>query len=433
MMFSSLCSENIFENFIKFLLHKETMEHCYIAEKLLKERGMLLCHRPLINKLKQDKLELAKKFFAKSFCHPSQAVQKICRTDAIESGLAEGDLMTIVNKNIDFVLKNNHWLYLKQLTHLGKDMNIKIVKSVFNKLLEVSTDILNQVTKPAAFKAIVHKVFLSLFLSAFDKSDSPSSNFTPASSCSTPNKYENEKNTEESTIRISFDKIKFPKNEAIVIEKIGNTNKLISVLIDLLQICPAIDLHQTVKVLLTLGCSISQIHIGLAARFACLEDKHERKEVLKVLRLLGFVTQHTVDIPLICIHLDKDLQTIAKDILKLLNVDKLKKHAINVLMKEDSSHLKILLALRALGFTGKQELDQDVIYFLAQFIDHYSLELRFEAIKSLYTLIKPGRPLETPEIRKNLAVVPHVLKDRLKLFKYDTNLRAYSLKCLVAL
>lgn len=437
LLFSSLCSENIFENLIKYLLNKETTEHCFLAEKLLKERGMQPSHRPLINKLKQDKLEMSKKAFSKSYFHPSAAIQKICKNEAVESGLSEADMINIVNKNIDFVLKNSHWLYLKQLNHLGKDINMKIIKSVFNKLLDVSTDILSNATRPTSYKAIAHKVFLSIFLSIFDKGDlthQQNSNFTsPVSSCGTPNKYDNEKNTEESTIRISFDKIKIPRTENPMIEKIGNTNKLISILIDLLQICPAIDLNLIVRTLLTLGCSISQIHIGLAARFACLEDKYERKEILIVLRLLGFVTQHTVDIPLVCLGLDKELQMLAKDILKLLNVDKLKKHAVNVLVKDDSPQIKLLLALRALGFTRKQDLDPEVLYFLAQFVDHYSLELRLEAIKSLYSLAKGSKPIENNETRKSLAVVPHVLKDRIKLLRYDTNLRAFSLKCLVSL
>ena len=434
---SSLCSENIFENLIKFLLNKEAPEYCYIAEKLLKERGVIPSHRPLINKLKQDKLDISKRLFSKSFYHPSQAVQKICKIDALESGLTEGDMVNIVNKNIDFVLKNTHWLYLKQLTYLGKDMNTKIIKAIYNKLVDVSFDILSSVTKPGCYKAIIHKVFLSLFLSAFDKhvaTHQNPSNFTPpVSSCNTPNKIDNDKNTEESTIRISFDKIKIPKNEAAVIEKIGSTAKLTSVLIDLLQICPAIDLGLCVRVLLTIGCSISQIHISLASRFACLEDKQERKEILKVLRMLGFVTQYTIDIPLVCLQLDKELQLLAKDILSLLNIEKLKKHAINVLIKEDSPQIKILLALRALSFTGKEILDQEVIYFLVQFTDHYALELRLEAIKSLYALLKDGKCIDNNEIRKSLAIVPHVLKDRIKLLRYDINLRSNSLKCLTTL
>ena len=438
LMFSSLCSENIFENFIKYLLNKVSIEHCYIVEKLLKERGATPSHRPLINKLKQDKLELARRAFSKSFYHPSHVVQKLCRQDAIDSGISELDMVLIINKNIEYVLKNTHWLYLKQLIYLVRDMDIKMVKALYNKLLEVSLAILHNVTKLSSYKAIVHKVFMSIFLGVFEKGESSTnqgiSNFTPpVSSCSTPNKFENEKITDESTIRISFDKIKIPKNEAAVIEKIGSCSKLVSVLIDLLQICPAIDLTLCVKTLFSLGCSISQIHISLAGRFACLEDKLERKEILKVLRMLGFVTQHTVDIPVVCLNLDKDLQVIAKDILKLLNIDKLKKHALGVIVKEESPPVQMLLALRALGYTRREELDPEVVYLLVQFIDHYSLELRIEAIKSLYALIKSGTPIDYPEIRKTLAVVPHVLKDRIRLMRYDTYLRVWSLKCLVAL
>ena len=437
LLISSLCSENIFENLIKYLLNKERIEYCYIAERLLKERGVTLSHRPLLNKLKQDKLEFSKRSFAKSFYHPSDAVQKLCRNDALESGLTEYDIEKIINKNIDFVLKNTHWLYLKQLNRLGKDLNIKVIKAIYNKLLEVSFDILSCIARSGSYKTIIHKVILSMFLNAFDQPEiSPQnySHFTPSVSyCMSPNKLDNEKFTEESTIRISFDKIKIPKNEAAIIEKIGSTSRLISVLIDLLQICPAIDLALCIKTLLTIGCSISQIHISLASRFSCLEDLQERKEILKIIKNLGFVTQYTIDIPLICLQYDKDLQNLAKDIIKLLNTDKLKKHALSILITDDSPQLKILLALRALRFTGKGQLDQEILYLLVQFIDHYSLELRLEAIKSLYKIIKTEKSLDNNEIRKTLAVVPHVLKDRIKLLRYDSNLRIHSLKCLIAL
>lgn len=436
MFFCTLCSENVFENFIKFLLNKETSEHSYIVESLLKERGLKPGYRPLINKLKHDKLNISKKAFMRSFAHPSLTVQKLCRNDAIESGLQDHDLLNIVSKNIDLVLKNTHWLYLKQLITLSKDINSKIIKSIFSKLYEVSVEMLNNVTKPGPYKVIVHKVFLFMFLSAFERgnhsSHQPTSNFTPrVSSYTSPKKPET--NTEESTIRISFDKIKFPKNDGFILEKIANTGKLISVLIDLIQICPTVDISLCVKNLMILGCSISQIHTSLAGRFACLEDNYERKEILKALRMLGFVTQHTVDIPLVCLNLDKDLQILAKDILKLLNTEKLKKHAVKNLVKEDSPHIKLLLALRALGFTAKEDIDQEVVYFLVQFIDHYTLELRLEAIKSLYMVLKIGKKIDSSEIRKTLAVVPHVLKDRIKLPKYDVSLRVYSLKCLIAL
>ena len=435
LLFSTLCSESIFENLVKYLLARETYECCLLSEKLLKERGLNPSYRPLINKVKQDKSDMAKKFFSRGFSHPSQAVQKITRQEALDSGLAESDILEIMNKNIDSALKSSHWVSLKQL-NLNKDSDLKVIKSVFSKLIEISSEILSNVTRPAPFKAILHKVYMTLLISRFEKTETPqtSSNYTPpVSSCSTPNKSENPNNTEESTFKISFDKFKFHKNDSNLLDKLSNIPKLTALVIDLLQICPVIDVTLCVKVLLILNCSVAQIHISLAARFACLEDSFERKEVLKVLRLLGFVTQHTVDLPLISLTLDQDLFFLAKEIIKLLNSEKLKKHAINVLVKEDSPQIKILLALRALAFVNKQDQDSEVYYFLVQFIDHYSLELRLEAIKSLYTLLKDTKLADKAETRKTLAVVPHVLKDRIKLPKYEPKLKALSVKCLIAL
>ena len=149
--------------------------------------------------------------------------------------------------------------------------------------------------------------------------------------------------------------------------------------------------------------------------------------------MLGFVTQHSIDIPLICISESGEVRVLAKEIMNLLNVEKLKKHALAILMKDDSSEVKLQLALRALRFIKKPELDEDILYLLAQFIDHYSLVLRYEAIFSLYYVLKSSRPVESVQIRKILAVAPHVLRDRLKLLKYDTDLRIVSVKCLTVL
>lgn len=435
MFISSLASENIFENLVKYLLSRETYECCIIGEKILKERGIVLSYRPLVNKIKQDRLEYSKKYIAKGFAHPSSAVQKITREEALESGMSEQEILTVINKNIDFILKTSHWTLIKHLSLPDSDQ--KILKALFSKLLETSSEIVSNITKPAPFKIMVYKILVSLFVSRFEKKENSvqtSSNYTPpVSSCSTPNKSENPNNTEESTFKISFDKFKFCKNDSSFIEKLPNVGKLMALVIDLLQICPAIDVILCVKLLIILNCSMGQIHTSLSARFACLEDCYERKEVLRVLRLLGFVTQHTVDLPLISLTLDKELFFLAKDIIKLLISEKLKKHALNALAKEDTPNIKILLSIRALSFINKQELDNEVFYFLVQFIDHYTLELRLEAIKSLYLLVKDIKIIDKNEIRKTLAVVPHVLKDRIRLPKYDSKLKSWSVKCLTAL
>ena len=146
-----------------------TFEHCYLAEKLLKDRKYQPNHRPLFNKLKQDKFELAKKNFIKGFCHPSPFVQKICRKNALESGMNEFDLSLMIHQNIDYILKSSHWLYLDCLNQFNKDSNLNIIKSMQSRLLEVSISLLNSGNHPIVPKIMLHKDFLSMFLSIFEK------------------------------------------------------------------------------------------------------------------------------------------------------------------------------------------------------------------------------------------------------------------------
>jgi hypothetical protein len=431
LFFSSICTENVFENLIKYLLNKETLEHNCIAEKLLKERGYQPNHRPLVNKLKQDKLELSKKNFIKSIFHPVEIIQKMSRQEVIESGLSEHEISFIIEKHTDSTLKSIHWLYLKQLKCFNQT-NIKMIKSIFIKLQDVSIQFLSSGSRPSISKVILHKVLLSKFLSIFDKRSPMSLNQSFNKRSASVN-FDNDKVMEENTIRISFDRIKIPRNELKIIEKLGNTQKLVAVLEEISQTCPGLDLNLTVKVLLLLGCSITRIHTALANRFRSFQDTYEKLVLLKTLRGLGFVTQHTIDIPLICLSDTKELRAISKNILMMLNAEKLKKHAMNILVKDDSTSFDLLLALRAIRFIKKQKLDEELLFFLVQFIDHYCLELRLEAVISLYSLLKSGEAIEDREIFKILAATPHVLRDRLKLQKYDQNLRIASLKCLVVL
>lgn len=433
LLFASICSENIFENLIKYLLNKGTFEHCYIAEILLKERGYSPNHRPLLNKFKQDKQELCKKNFVKAFWHPSSFMRKITKCEALENGFSESELAILVNKNSENLLKNMPWLYLKQLSRYSKETNTTLVKSLFSRLLEITLQIISSGSKPSISKIILHKVLLSMLISVFDRDEINSVNQSFSQSFIAPASSEDPKVSEEITVRISFDKLKIPRNELTMIERIGSSHKLVLALDELVQNSSAIDVNSCVRLLILLGCSISRIHNAISCRFQKFTEHFEKIEVLKVLKILGFVTQQTIEIPLICLQNTGELKSLSKEILKLLNVEKLKKYAISILMKDDSSSFKLLLALRALKFTRRPNIDEEVLYLLVQFIDHYCLELRYEAISSLYGLLKSGEFLENAQLQKILAASPHVLRDRLKLIKYDVNLRIISLKCLVSL
>lgn len=439
--FGTICSENIFENFIKYLLADNTIENCHLAERLLKERNQSSKFRHLINKLKQLKFELSRKQFLRNFANPSPIVRRICKCEALESGLSDNELQTIMNRSFESYLKMTNWLFLKQSAQLFSDTNSRQTRIVLSRILEITHDMIQMSNKGNPYKSIILRAHLSLLLASFEKADnsqnSSSSCTTPPSSISVSANSQDllDKGSEESTIRISFDRMKLPRRDSINLQQIGSINKVISALLEALKVCESIDVNLVVKILILLGCSVGQIHSALAGRFFNLAERCNKLEVLQVLRDLGFVTQHTVDIPLLCIDYQRDIKQKAKEILRLLNAGKLKKYAMNVLVKEDVQPVKSILALRALGFASSFELDEEVVHFLVQFIDHYDPLYRLEALKSLYCLISSSSKAQNndPQIRKVLAATPHVIRDRLKLHKYSSQLRVASLKALVML
>ncbi|CAG9331970.1 unnamed protein product [Blepharisma stoltei] len=443
-LFASLCNENIFENFIKYLLAENTLEFCHIAERLLKERNQTHKFKHLINKLKQSKCELTKKQFVRNFSHPSSVVRRICRSEAIDNGIFEMEMQTLISRNFEASLRLSHWLALKQISAVCNDSSVRVTRILLNRVVDIAADMIQQANKSQSYKSIVLKVHLTLLLASFEKVDKSPSGKNSSSSCTTPPSNVSiapsaqelfDKNTEESTIRISFDRMKIPRRDSVNLDRMGSTNKVISTLLEALRVCESIDVNLTVRSLILLGCSMSHMHSALAGRFFNLGDRCSKLDILQVLRDLGFVTQHTVDIPLLCIDYSKETKEKAKEILRLLNAGKLKKYAMNVLMKDESQPVKSILALRALGFASSFELDEEVVHFLVQFIDHYDLLFRLEALKSLYNLISATQGINTQDtqIRKILAAAPHVIRDRLKLPKYSSTMRIASLKCLIAL
>jgi hypothetical protein len=142
--------------------------------------------------------------------------------------------------------------------------------------------------------------------------------------------------------------------------------------------------------------------------------------------------------------LSDDNAAVAREATQLankINKNKLYQHAIGILTGKPCD--KFVYAIRALGYIDKltDASDDDSFHILAQFMDHKDLELRYEAIWSLdklltrlrFILNRQRRQDELKNLRDILAVVPHVLKDRIKLGKDSTKLLAASLKCLTSL
>lgn len=69
--------------------------------------------------------------------------------------------------------------------------------------------------------------------------------------------------------------------------------------------------------------------------------------------------------PIICVEDENpEVSLIAKEIIAILNTEKLRKYAINLLLKDDTTEDKIVIALRAIGYSSRAELDEEEIHLL---------------------------------------------------------------------
>jgi hypothetical protein len=83
----TLLNESTFENFLKYLFNfKNSLEHCDVAFRVLKERGRPNLYRPFYNKLTQIRNSLALSQFKLGFAHPSGIVRRLSKSELISSG-----------------------------------------------------------------------------------------------------------------------------------------------------------------------------------------------------------------------------------------------------------------------------------------------------------------------------------------------------------
>lgn len=453
MLAGSLCSNNVFENLLKYLLNSGSIENCHLAERMLKERCNNGQFRPYLNKLKQLKTDLLKKQFVKAFSHPAGALRRLVQGDCIEAGISEVEMKALITKRYEHVLKRKDWRYIKELNEWSKDISTSMIRKISQRLLEVCTETLQKNSKKQSYNPITLNTLCNLFINSLEK---PIENIsTPGASVHAPPNTLNttpikpdrdtlERYTEsESTLRISCERFNIHEPEYAIHEILGSIlSKLQNALLDILQGCPAVDIYPVVKILLILKCSLCQLHTSLLGRFTVMVNKEDKIGVLNILKEMRFLSQYTIMIPLMLLDEDdKEMSVQAKSILVTLNTTQLKIHAVNLLVKEDASMHKIMLAIKIMRYSCRSDLDDDVIHLLVNFIDHHNLDLRLEALTSLYKLLKSfckpvrsiRRSLQNIQIRKLLAASPHILTDRLKLSKYPLGLRSISLKCVCML
>lgn len=449
MIFCSLCSDAVFENFVKFLLGKRKLEYVYLAYRALRERGHFSKFRPLINKMQQLMSASARKQFVQGFCHPCSAIRRLVEEQCIEANVSDTEQTALALKYSERVLSS--WVQVRHLKDWCREGSRAVCKVLMKQLASTAVDMVQAAGRHQHVPVNLFTELCALLVRLLDDqgekslgasfpSSASSSSLNSPASYSTPNEPARTERPPDidHTLRITFDRFHMPELQQGPERLSSLEQKTQSYLLEVLVKCEAVDLQLTTRLLYLLHCPRNVVHLSLATRVQTLGTRGDLQSVEAVIRDMGFVTQHTID--MLLESMDSQHSTAASDILRQLNVAKLKSYAVTVITKDSPQDSKVRLALRALAFTCRYEVDEEVVHLLVQFADHYNPVLRLEALNSLCylltncaTVAREKTIIHSPAVRRTVAPLPHVLKDRLRLQKYAADLQKASIKLLVAL
>jgi hypothetical protein len=441
MTFVAACDEFVFDYFVKYLVNFKTLEHLQLAEAALKENS---ASASLVLKVRETRAKLAVSQYIRGFCHPSVSVRRIAQTEVQQMFRGDVSLSSIFHQEVIKHIEDNDWAQLLTLRDYVHD-SWRITRLLLSKLHSASIKMLKSSSTGEPYSPAVQASYISLVLKALEQPFDSTSTLSPVSSSNTASSQVSSplRGVEfsfsgrvdpvdaESSMRLSFERLCIHPIEASVLDRLGSAvPKLVKSLYETLKRCEGVDMFSLVKLLILLNCSVSQLHSALASRLLFLPDSPDLDSVLTTIKELGQITQQSIEVPLQCLDSPKTSR-LAREILEGVSPWKIKRFAMNFISKDDITEAKLCLALRALGFAERGEVDEESVHLLVQFCDHYDGQCRFEALNSLHRTLSHWRnkELET-KIRKELAPVPHVLMDRLRLMRYDVNLQVISLKCL---
>lgn len=441
MTFSAACDEFVFDYFIKYLLNFKTLEHTQLAEAFLKENQGTA---KLVSKVKQIRAKLLIEQFVSGFCHPSASVRRVVLAEVQQVVRGDPNFVSMTHQEVLRHLEADEWPELVSLKDFVQE-SWRTVRLLLTKLYLLNSQMLKSSNKGEPYSAINQTSYITLLIKALEQPPDQLPGISPVSSantissqCSSPIKGElsftgrhDSAFDGESSIRISFERLCISPIESSAIEALGScVPKAIKSLQETLWRCEGVDLFLVIKLLLLLNCPVSHIHTALANRLIIIPESHDIEEVLQAIKELGNANQHSIEVPLKAMACPRTA-AIATQILEGLSPYKLKRFAMNCISKDDITEDKLCLALRAIGFAEQGDVDEENLHILVQFCDHYDRQCRAEALTSLHKTLSCWRNKDLDmRIRRELAAVPHVLKDRLKLKRYDLNLQVPSLKCL---
>ena len=406
LLFSYLCHENLFENLIKYLISMNSLEYCYIADRLLRETTQN-SYQHLVNRINHQKHELYLKIFPQGLTHCSGIVRNICKAQLSSINVSSN---TVITTQINTILPNCNWLMLLSFKKLTEYINID---EVYNCIMIYISEMLESLHFHNVFSCTYFNSLLKLFVACVDKTrNSISTNFSPTKS--------EDFILEENTLRVSLENLRICRDD--IKESVGGYGKLEKGLMEILVKVKGIDLGILLKAMQCINDKRKIVRLCLVQRALIYPEEHS--QILDRLFCLECGEEETIEFVLRC-YQEPELKHKAKEILKSLDILKLKEISNNLLQKDTRE------GVLGLGFCCRYEIDNEILEQLLCYIDNTDTCMAYLGVTALSTILKPIDFITSQRTLNLLTPLAEIVNNSLQLIKSIIEIKKKYTKCVV--
>lgn len=402
-LFSQLCPDNLFENLIKFLISMNTIEHCYIADRLLKENNQNNFQH-LQNKIDFQKQDLYMKNFPQGLTHLSCTVRNICKGQLGSINVSANALIT---EQISSILLNSNWLMLFTCKQMIEFVNSE---EVYSSVTQQISLLLEAIQAHSSSPCTYFNVLLRIFVKCIEK------NRQGGSTTYSPSKTD-EIMLDENTMRISLENIRICRG--VNTESATIYSRLEKGLLEILKRTKGVDLKVAIKALLCSNSKKKTIRCSLVQRSVVFPD--EKGKILESLLFLDCSDEETIGFVLMC-YQDKDLKIKAKEILKTVDIIKLKEISSTLVLNKKNE------GVLGYSFCCRYEIDNEILEELLCCIDDSDTYLSFLSVISLINILKPVNFISSQRTLNLLSPLAEIVMDRLQLIKNISEISIFYVK-----
>ena len=405
-LFSQLCHENLFENLVKYLIGMNSVEFCYLADRVLNQTNSKN-FKHLENKVKIQKTELILKDFSQGVTHCSETVRNICKLQLLSINASVGQ---ITMTQLTSILPNCSWFMLVSLKTLVKTMKIKDIYECITQHISI---LLQSISSHSAYSCTFFNILLKIFVSSIENNKIETPALTPKI---------DEGFTNEKTLRTSLENIKLRRNDKK--DSVKGYSKLEKSLLELLMKCKGLDLKHALQFLLCINSKKNLIKTCLIQRAKIFD--YDKKKIIECIFKLKCDDLESFEF-LVTSFFEENLKSEVKKILKEIDVQKLKKMSNALIQK------RVYEGILGLGYCCRYEIDNEIIEQLINFIDNSNTFISYLGISALYTIMKPIQNLKSEETKTLIIPLAEIITSRIQVIKNIQNIRIKYLKCVLTL